>query len=189
MPRTLLALALALVASACHHGSATSESGGADALADAPSAASDLAKPPLDGPIEADGPGRSLGGPCPSPELKCRRQVADGTCPPEEPAQCADGRWLCRPGTSPSVTCADAGADTSPTVGCPGGCPGGQICFIRDHLAGNQRGACAPPPAQCRPEAGVHDGGVNCDQCTGFTLCNGAYACFGATTATYTCGI
>jgi len=182
------ALVLALLAAGCHHGTATTDPAPLDALADGPGPGPEVAKAAVDGPAPADLPGVSQPGICSQPPIKCRRQTGDGTCR-EEPGVCADGLWLCPGGTSQFVSCADAGTDTAPLFGCPAGCPAGQVCVILDFRGIDQRGTCLAPPPQCRPEAGRPDAGVNCDQCTGFALCNGAAACMGTTVATYRCGI
>jgi hypothetical protein len=182
-------LVLALLAAGCHSGKATTDLGPADALEDGTVPGPDGAKASIDGPA-AERPAASQPGPCAAQSpIKCRRQNADGTCDQAQNAICADGLWLCPPGTSSSAPCADAGTDTAPFFGCPSGCPAGQVCVILDFRGIDPRGRCVSPPPQCRPEAGPPDAGVTCDQCTGFALCNGVAACMGATVATYRCGI
>jgi hypothetical protein len=86
-------------------------------------------------------------------------------------------------------TTGDGPADTLASPYCPASCPKDGICVIVAFGTPRQSATCGPAPLFCRPEAGAPDGGAVCNQCIGFTLCQGAYGCLGTSPPSYYCGI
>jgi hypothetical protein len=120
--------------------------------------------------------------------------MADGAAP-DHPAPSPDfppAQGQAEAGaTAEAGTIRDGGAgEVWPSYGCAAACQANEVCLLTRFGGGVEpRGGCAAVPANCRAEAGVPDGGTTCNQCVGFTLCQGAFGCLGTTTPTYHCGI